>query len=187
MTCRCLFMPKVYLFWCPDKMYQHSSPILPQHPAPRRGSSGHHIILLLLLAPPQIQASTVGPNTLLSHNPTGRHKMQAEWPQSAGGSFVFFRGYMSYSHGWIEERNSWDELSPYLYSVDPLFWSKFCWLLLYYGGKTAASGSMELLLIPFARVVLDAFVLVYASTIRRVRFLVDEPCMDINIFCKSVW
>jgi hypothetical protein len=33
--------------------------------------------------------------------------------------------------------------------------------------------------------VLDAFVLVYASTIRRVRFLVDEPCMDINIFCKS--
>ena len=44
---------------------------------------------------------------------------------------------------------------------------------------------MELLLIPLARVALDAFVFeVYASTIRRVRILVDEPWKDIDILCK---
>lgn len=41
-----------------------------------------------------------------------------------------------------------------------LFWSKFCWLLLYYGRRTAASGSMELLLIPLAQVDEFSFMLV---------------------------
>jgi hypothetical protein len=54
---------------------------------------------------------------------------------------------------------------------------------------------MELLLIPLARVVLDAFVLVFffaqmfsfmlvPTGVLGLRCLVDEPWMDMNILCK---
>jgi hypothetical protein len=57
--CRYLSTPKASRFWCQGKTCQRSSPILPQHPAPRRGSNGHRTSPLLSPVPHQTLASAM--------------------------------------------------------------------------------------------------------------------------------